>query len=288
MRRGHSEEQVDTGHGVRLLRTFRLIEKEIIAPSTAYRQLAGKGTAAALGIAWKFEDTRINAEIRRIEPMALPLSLVTLFLLKEVVVSGLNMRKATLALTVLWSRERGGRYDVNVNTRYETDNGRVSGGAGYRSGEGVSLRADGSRNFGETNVNAGVDANFGRETTVEILEPTEASWTVGQTVAGAGRARVDKSGTEVGLNVSSTLSRFRPRALTPKLDASLRSEKLKLAGHSSLDRGVRRQIMDANPGTVFVTGAVEGRFSGGISARVPVGPGSVEGGYTVVRVIGLR
>ena len=100
-------------------------------------------------------------------------------------------------------------------------------------------------------------------------------------LAGAGRARVDKSGTEVGLNVSSTLSRFLGQgALTPKLDASLRSEKLKLAGYSSLDRGVRRQIMDANPGTVFVTGAVEGRFSGGISARVPVGPGSVEGGYT--------
>ena len=109
------------------------------------------------------------------------------------------------------------------------------------------------------------------------------------TLAGAGRARVDKSGTEVGLNVSSTLSRFLGQgALTPKLDASLRSEKLKLAGYSSLDRGVRRQIMDANPGTVFVTGAVEGRFSGGISARVPVGPGSVEGGTPAVRVIGLR
>ena len=106
------------------------------------------------------------------------------------------------------SRERGGRYDVNVNTRYETDNGRVSGGAGYRSGEGVSLRADGSRNFGETNVNAGVDANFGRGTYSGNLGANRSILDGRATVAGAGRARVDKSGTEVGLNVSSTLSRF--------------------------------------------------------------------------------
>ena len=129
------------------------------------------------------EIPKIRESMRKfvgIELMALPLSLVTLFLLEGSGRIRAEHEEGNFGVDGSLSRERGGRYDVNVNTRYETDNGRVSGGAGYRSGEGVSLRADGSRSFGETNVNAGVDANFAVETTVETSEPTEASWTVGR------------------------------------------------------------------------------------------------------------
>ena len=103
VRRGTLRGQSIRGMAFDFLRTFRLIEKEIIAPSTAYRQLAGKATAAVLR--YRMEVPKIRESMRKfvgIEPMASPLSLVTLFLLKEVVVSGLNMRKVTLALTVLW------------------------------------------------------------------------------------------------------------------------------------------------------------------------------------------
>lgn len=182
------------------------------------------------------------------------------------------------------SRDRDGRHDVDANVRYGFEDGRVSAGAGYRSGEGVSLRADGSRRFGETNVNGGVDANIGRGSYGGNIGANRRILDGRASVAGSGRGRIDEHGTEVGVNVSSTLNRFLGQgALTPKLDATLRSEKLTLTPQSSLDRGIRQEIMSANPGTVFVTAAMEGKFSGGLSARVPVGPGSVEGGYNGTR-----
>ena len=281
VRSGTLRAEIDTGRGVRLSENVSVDREGNYRAEHRVSTVGGQGYSGSASLSHgNSEHTRMSAEVRR--DLADGFTSVSG---DFVPAEGSGRIRAEheegdFGVDGSVSRERGGRYDVNVNSRYETDHGRVSGGAGYRSGEGVSLRADGSRNFGETNVNAGVDANFGRETYSGNLGANRSILDGRATVAGAGRARVDKSGTEVGLNVSSTLSRFLGQgALTPKLDASLRSEKLKLAGHSSLDRGVRRQIMDANPGTVFVTGAVEGRFSGGISARVPVGPGSVEGGY---------
>ena len=163
MRRGTLRGAVDTGHGVRLSENVSVDREGNYRAEHRVSTVGGQGYSGSAAVSHgSSEDTRINAEIRRNRADGFT-SVSGDFVPAEG--SGrirAEHEEGNFGVDGSLGRERGGRYDVNVNTRYETDNGRVSGGAGYRSGEGVSLRADGSRNFGETNVNAGIDANFGR------------------------------------------------------------------------------------------------------------------------------
>lgn len=282
VRRGTLRAEVEAGRGVRLSENVSIDRDGNYRAEHRVSTTARGGYSGSASVSHgSSEETRLSADLRRDTENG------TSSVSGEFVPSDGSGRvrveheRGPLGADGSLSRDRDGRYGMDVNGRFEGESGSISAGAGYRSGEGVSLRADGNRRIGDTNVNAGLDADLGRGSYGGNIGANRRILDGRASVSGSGRGRIDEHGTEVGLNVSSTLSRFLGQgALTPKLDASLRSDKLKLAPQSSLDRGVRDEIMSSNPGTVFITAAMEGKFSGGLSVRVPVGPGSVEGGYS--------
>ena len=141
MRRGTLRGEVDTGHGVRLSENVSVDREGNYRAEHRVSTVGGQGYSGSASVSHgNSENTRISAEIRRDRADGFT-SVSGDFVPSEG--SGrirAEHEEGNFGVDGSLSRERGGRYDVSVNTRYETDNGRVSGGPAIEAGR-VSLYA---------------------------------------------------------------------------------------------------------------------------------------------------